>query len=129
MKVYLDSCIVIYHVEMNPVVSPGLKKSIETHLPEVFVSDLVRLECRRHPLALHDHARLSLFDEYLGRLRKTPLSTAVFDAATIFCAQYRLKTPDAIHLAAAIESGCDEFWTNDLRLSKVTDRIKIRVPF
>ncbi len=31
------------------------------------------------------------------------------------------KTPDALHLAAAIEGGCDRFLTNDARLSRCTD--------
>ena len=30
-----------------------------------------------------------------------------------------LKTPDAIHLAAALHYQCDEFWTNDNRLNPV----------
>jgi predicted nucleic acid-binding protein len=40
----------------------------------------------------------------------------VFDLATQLRAHRRLKTPDALHLAAAIEAGCNEFWTNDHRL-------------
>ncbi len=30
-----------------------------------------------------------------------------------------IQTPDALHLAAAIEGGCQEFWTNDKRLRVV----------
>ncbi len=30
-----------------------------------------------------------------------------------------LKTPDALHLAIALHHNCDEFWTNDNRLSSV----------
>lgn len=33
----------------------------------------------------------------------------------------RLKTPDALHLAAAILSGSDVFLTNDPRLKVVTE--------
>jgi predicted nucleic acid-binding protein len=36
-------------------------------------------------------------------------------------ADLNLKTPDALHLAAAIEAGCDRVLTNDNRLSKCTD--------
>ena len=39
-----------------------------------------------------------------------------------------IKTSDALHLAAALESGCSEFWTNDLRLpSAIEEKIRIRV--
>ncbi|WP_295455473.1 PIN domain-containing protein [uncultured Thiodictyon sp.] len=46
------------------------------------------------------------------------LSRPVFDLATDLRARYRLKTADAMHLAAAIIYGCDEFWTNDRRLDQ-----------
>jgi len=36
-------------------------------------------------------------------------------------AAYRLKTPDAIHLATAIDSDCDIFITNDDNLKKVQE--------
>ena len=35
--------------------------------------------------------------------------------------RYRFKTPDSIHLAAAVESGCQLFLTNDVRLNRFTD--------
>ena len=41
----------------------------------------------------------------------------VFDKATRLRAAHRLKSPDALHLAAAIESHCTQFWTNDRRLA------------
>lgn len=36
-------------------------------------------------------------------------------------AAYKLKTPDAIHIATAIDSGCDIFVTNDDHLKKVQE--------
>jgi predicted nucleic acid-binding protein len=45
-------------------------------------------------------------------------------------AEYILKTPDAIHLAAALVSGCDVFLTNDLRLNRVDVELSVEVlPF
>lgn len=38
--------------------------------------------------------------------------------ATQLRAQHDLKTPDAIHLTAAIHTSCDEFWTHDQRLAQ-----------
>ncbi|MBL1131335.1 MAG: PIN domain-containing protein [Chloroflexi bacterium] len=46
------------------------------------------------------------------------LSRAIVDQATVLRAQYGFKTPDSIHLAAAIVGQCDLFLTNDGRLSK-----------
>jgi len=45
------------------------------------------------------------------------LDNAVFDLATDLRAAHGLKTPDALHLAAALVTGCHEFWTNDTRLA------------
>ena len=48
------------------------------------------------------------------------LSRAVLDRAADIRARHGFKTPDAIHLAAAIESACDVFYTHDLRLAGFT---------
>jgi len=55
-----------------------------------------------------------------------PLSTAVYDRATLLRATYNSKLGDSLHLAAAIEAGCDLLLTNDHRLSKCTE-IRIEV--
>jgi hypothetical protein len=50
----------------------------------------------------------------------------VFNLANELRTQYRLKTPVALRLAAAISSDCDEFWSNDDRLAKIAgSRIKV----
>ena len=41
------------------------------------------------------------------------------DRATEFRARHGVKTSDAIHLAAAVASGCDVFLANDRRLAHV----------
>jgi len=49
------------------------------------------------------------------------------ERATDLRAKYlKLKTPDALHLAAAIESGCDAFVTNDFGLKVITE-IRVEV--
>jgi predicted nucleic acid-binding protein len=45
------------------------------------------------------------------------LTTAVCDRATLIRAQYHYKTPDALHLSAAIEAGCNSFLTSDIQLA------------
>jgi predicted nucleic acid-binding protein len=43
------------------------------------------------------------------------------DRATKIRADHGFRTPDAIHLAAAVISNCDAFLTNDLRLERFPD--------
>jgi predicted nucleic acid-binding protein len=63
------------------------------------------------------------FDDYFADAVSdiVPLSREVIDRATEIRAQYGFKTPDAIHLAAAVVSGCDVFLTNDHRLDRFTE--------
>lgn len=49
------------------------------------------------------------------------LNLAVFERATLLRANSPLKTPDALHLAAVIHAGCDEFWTNDTQLVRIAE--------
>jgi predicted nucleic acid-binding protein len=85
----------------------------------VVFTELTRLECRTKPLATGDALLLKGYDDFLATpgYFSQPMDTAVFDLATDLRTRHRLKTPDALHLAAAIIAGCDEFWTNDARLS------------
>ena len=83
------------------------------------VSELTRMECRLAPLRAGNDELLQRYDDFFAQsdIATVDLSRAVFDRATELRARHRLKTPDAIHLAAAIEAHCDQFWTNDRRLS------------
>lgn len=92
---------------------------------EVVVSDLVRMECRVGPLRSGDALRLAKFDGFFARpdVRIAPMTPAVFDRATEIRARHGFKTPDSIHLAAAVESGCDCFLTHDSRLSTFPDLV------
>lgn len=128
MKAYLDSCVVIYLVEGAEDYRAVVQSALESSCPEeTCVSDLVRLECRVGPIRRNDAAMLERFDQFLGAAHVVPLTSTVYDLAAELRAHHRVRTPDAIHAAAAIHHGCDEFWTNDRRLSAIEDRIKLRV--
>jgi predicted nucleic acid-binding protein len=43
---------------------------------------------------------------------------AVFRRAAEIRASHNFKTPDALHLAAAVEGGCTAFLTNDAQLTR-----------
>ena len=62
------------------------------------------------------------FDDYFANTiaEIVPLTRDVVDRATEIRAQYNFKTPDALHLAAAVISNCDVFLTNDQRLNRFT---------
>lgn len=131
MRVYPDACMVIDLVQGEPALGQRVNAALNPAsgpAPEVFYSDLTRLECRVRPLAASDTALLARYDRFFstpGYVR-VALDSAVFDQATELRAHHRLKTPDALHLAAAIAWGCEEFWTNDDRLIRAAGgRIRI----
>ena len=87
-------------------------------------SDPCRLETRVLPLREGDQRLLNRYDAFFSTLHAyaSPMSSGVFDLATQIRAEHRLKTPDALHLASALHSGCDEFWTLDVRLNRAARR-------
>jgi len=132
VRIYPDACVVIDLVLGEPALRQRLNAALcpddNRAAPEVAYSDLTRLECRVKPLAAGNAALLARYDRFFatpGYIR-VALDTAVFDQATELRARRGLKTPDALHLAAAITSGCHELWTNDERLVRAADN-RIRV--
>jgi predicted nucleic acid-binding protein len=126
MLIYLDSAILIYYLDGVGSFQARAANRLTTLRAagdQVAVSDLTRLECRVKPIQLGDTLRLSKFDGFFGLpgVRMVPLTTAVYDQATVIRATHGIKTLDAIHLAAALEGGCDIFLTNDARLSSFHD--------
>ena len=50
-----------------------------------------------------------------------PVSAVIAEQAAILRAAYRLRTPDALHIATALSLGCDAFVTNDHALKRVRE--------
>ena len=51
------------------------------------------------------------------------MPSAVYERATEIRAHHNFKLGDSLHLAAAIERGCQKFLTNDARLSRFPDLV------
>jgi predicted nucleic acid-binding protein len=126
MRIYFDSVIAIYlldHTGSFQARAAARLTVLESAGDGIAVSVLTRLECRVKPLALGDATKLAGFDAFFTRpdVLKVPLTTAVYERATLLRARYNFKLADSLHLAAAIENGCDQLLTNDTRLSRCTD--------
>jgi predicted nucleic acid-binding protein len=124
--IYLDTVIAIYAVEGSPAFQAraltrmmGLRGGGDI----AAVSDLTWLECHIKPIRLNDAIALANYQSFLtaANVVRVGLPTAVFERATLIRAHYNYRLADALHLAAAVEAGCDAFLTNDLRLRAFTD--------
>ncbi len=123
MLVFIDTNILIYHLEAD--LALGAKASarlaaLHAAGAQVVVSDLIRLECRVGPLKSGDGFLLSRYDDFfsLPSVEVVALTAAVCDRAAAIRAGYGFRTPDALNLAAAVESGCGLFLTHDARLGR-----------
>ncbi len=136
MRLYLDTAPIIYYVEdVSPFAAAvqarlfpasdadsstnGSETGAKKDKPILIISDLTRLECYVKPLRDRDAELIRDYEEFFMVVDETvPLSREVVDEATQIRAFYGFKTPDALHLAAALVAGCDAFYTNDHRLDR-----------
>lgn len=122
-RVYLDTNIVIYAIEGHPPLDApigDLFDLLQSGQVTGFLSRLTLAEALVLPLRNADDARARA---YLDLFASGRLATARFDTEPVVLtaaslrARSRLMLADALHLATAIEAGCDLFLTNDLRLA------------
>lgn len=114
--IYLDSGILIYALEDAGHRGDRVRGLLRDTEETVASSPLALQECLVLPIR---ERNLEVRDRYLAlfdHLQSIPLDEAVFVRAAELRADFGLKTPDAVHLAAAQLAGCTELWTNDRRL-------------
>jgi predicted nucleic acid-binding protein len=126
MLVYLDTVICIYAVEGAPSFQARARArlvAMRAAGDQPAISDLTWLECRVKPIRSGDTAALADMEAFLtaSDVVRVALPTAVYERACRIRAIHNYKLADALHLAAAVESGCGLFLTNDLRLSGFPD--------
>ncbi|MBN2108790.1 MAG: type II toxin-antitoxin system VapC family toxin [Deltaproteobacteria bacterium] len=127
MRIYLDSCIVIYLIEGAGSLQTAVEAAIRENSVKAFcVSELVRLECKVGPMKRSQKKLLEEYDRFFENVVVLEMNKNVFETATSLRAAHSIKTPDALHLACAIYNQCDEFWTNDNHLTGISRKIRVR---
>lgn len=123
MRICLDASPVIYLVEN--VVAYFAKVNARVNQPGVILvsSHLTLMECLVLPLRL---SRTTLAQDYEDFFAKQVaeivlFNEAIFRRAAEIRAKHNYRTPDALHLAAALAGACDVFLTNDARLKNFPD--------
>jgi predicted nucleic acid-binding protein len=124
----LDANVVNYFVEQHPVWGSKIiarLAALRVAGDALAVCDLARTECLAKPLANGDIAVLADYQAFFSDpdVQMLAITPAVCErAARIRAATaFRLKVPDCLHLAAAIEHGCGLFLTNDAQLAQCRD--------
>lgn len=117
--IYLDACMLIYVHERSPAYSERILERMDAKAGIQFaISPLVKLECLTGPMRSGNHVLQRGYEAAFAGLLQLELSEDVYVQAASLRAHFRLKTPDALHLACAQHHGCEALWTNDDRLAK-----------
>lgn len=124
--VYVDTPILIYTVERHPVywtVLHSLWDGSRRGDFQVVSSELAFMEVLVLPLKNNDSALVSAYEQALLRTEMglLPITLSVLKQAARLRAIHNLRTPDAIHAATAIDTGCVAFITNDRASKQVPD--------
>lgn len=131
MRIYLDTAPAIYAVERVPRYAAAVDQRLSDPQAVNVTSSLTRMECRVKPMRDGDGELLKDYEDFFQGViaELIVLSHEVLDRATEIRARYGFRTPDAIHLAAAVVNGCDVFLTNDRQLQQFTEiRVEIVIP-
>jgi len=126
--IYLDSCLVIYAVEDPDGSGRTVRRMLAERADEEFaISPLVVMDCLVGVIKAGEAQRRAQHERYLATFAMLPLSAQVGVRAAELRAAFGLKTPDALHLAAALHGGCDAFWTNDQRLARAAGSFVVSI--
>jgi predicted nucleic acid-binding protein len=99
-------------------------RAVDAGTVVAYSSTITLTEVLTQPLRL---GNTLLADEYRQRLfhgrnlTLRPINSPVAELAADLRARYRLHTPDALQIAAALDAGCEAFLCNDLGLRRVTE--------
>ena len=126
-RLYVDTAPLIYYFEeyasyiskMDRIFDLIVRTSVVTFsavhiLTEVMVKPL---QTGNHELAQEYRDILVNSDAYTLVTVTMPIAESAADLR----ARYNLRTPDALHVATAISTGCDAFLTNDAQLKRVQE--------
>ena len=126
-RLYTETAPLIYYVEENPTYVAKMNAIIEAieDRPIEAVSSVITLtEVLTYPLKL-GNTRLERESRdillHSGGFRLLTITARIAESAAALRARYNLRTPDALHVAAAIDVRCDAFLTNDTGIKRVTE--------
>ncbi len=133
-RLYLDASAIIYLAEGHDLFGASTERRVLQHISsdqqaKLLTSRLSWLECRVRPLRDGNSRLLEYYDDFFAgeRLVLADVANNIIERATELRARYRFKTPDALHLATAIEHGADAVLTGDPAWRRCSEEVKVEV--
>lgn len=131
--IFLDTAPIIYFIEAHDQFGPLVKQVVEfmsENRIQGFTSVLTLSEVLPKPVETGNDELADKFKAYLKsgpNLTLLPITETIGETAGVLRGKYpRLKTVDAVQIAAALDAEVDVFLTNDKKLSGINE-IKILV--
>jgi len=122
-----DTSPLIYFVERHPVYLTLMRyiiSQVDEGTLRGYSSVITLTEMLVHPKLLGATTLEQHYRELLRNSRHfelVPIDAMIAEQAAELRARYNLRTPDALHIAAALSADCQAFLTNDKKLKSVTD--------
>jgi predicted nucleic acid-binding protein len=126
-RLYIETAPLIYYVEENPAYvdrMDAIIASLDGSSIQAVSSVITLTEVLTQPLKVSNTQLQQEYKDILlnsGGFHLLPITSRIAEAAADLRARYNLRTPDALHIAAAIDAGCDAFLTNDIGVKRVTE--------
>ena len=125
-NIYLDTNCFIYSVErIDPyrTILDALWQAVSVGQIKVVTSELTLLEVLVKPLKARDFTTAGIFRTVLRHspdVQMLSITQAILEEAATLRATIGIKTPDALHAATALLSGCTLLITNDNTFRQIT---------
>ena len=131
MRLAFDADVLIYAAQTIHAYGPDIRALLENpNLDGLRSASLLLLpELLSKPMRMGWQAELDALIDILATLELTPVDAPVAALAAQFGAVYKLKAPDATHLASAVSVGADVFITNNSRDFDPSLILEVRVVF
>jgi predicted nucleic acid-binding protein len=124
---YIETAPFIYYTESRAGFVEKMRTIFQRVLDaqiNIVTSTITLTECLTKPLREGDTALVTAYNAMLRSTRHIkliPVDVTVAARAADLRARYKLRTPDALHVASGLVTGCDVFLTNDLDLKRVQE--------
>lgn len=117
--VYLDTNIVIRLIEYRDLEVQTFLEDLYRRGGSIVTSELTLAEVLVLPFENEDHEMIQTYERFLMTgegVVVVPVDRAILRLSAAVRAEFGNRAPDAIHVASALEWGCETFLTADKRL-------------
>lgn len=131
MKIAFDADVLIYAAQLGNPIGSDILKLLESPALDGFRFGSVLLlpELLSKPTRLGLQAEMDGLTDILATLELQAIDASIAALAVQFGAIYKLKAPDALHLASAVMVGADVFVTNNARDFDANAIVEVQVVF